>query len=180
MFKISVSNIHGQSWTKTAETENEATIWIEKHKSKKTFGLPERKVRQDKKPRDLEYTEVEKYKLDLHSFELILNEETGMPEVDGIEYEVIYPCEYEIIIEEVGSVLDIEDAWKGLREKRDKLLRDTDYTQLADAPIKPDAKKMYREYRQYLRRLPNGYNDEHIRSYKIESFREWRNRVYPQ
>ena len=179
MFKISVSNIHGGSWTSNKDTLLEAEQWIEKHKKNGTFGKPERKVREDKKPRDLEYKEVPKLKLDPVTYELVFDE-NDMPEYEGVEYEVIYPCEYEIKIEEVGSVLSIEECWKKLREERDKILKSTDYTQLADAPISSEVKRLYREYRQYLRKLPNSYTDEYIAYYKVESFIEWRNRVHPK
>lgn len=178
MFKISVSNIHGQSWTSTKDTQLEADQWIEKHKRNGTFGKEERKVRQDTKPKDLEYEEVAKFKLDKNTFELVLDED-GMPVEEGVEYIVTYPCEYEIKIEEVTTTVSVEDAWKELRAKRDELLRNTDYTQLADAPIDSTTKRLYREYRAYLRKLPTSYNDEYIRQYKIETFKEWKNRVHP-
>ena len=102
-----------------------------------------------------------------------------MPVEEGVEYIVTYPCEYEIKIEEVTTTVSVEDAWKELRSKRDELLRNTDYTQLADAPIDSTTKRLYREYRAYLRKLPTSYNDEYIRQYKIETFKEWKNRVHP-
>lgn len=178
MFKVSVSNIHGGSWTSTKDTQLEADQWIEKHKKNGTFGKEERKVRQDTKPKDLEYEEVAKFKLDKNTYELILDED-GMPVEEGVEYIVTYPCEYKIEIEEVEHTESAEECWKKLREERDKILQSTDYTQLADAPISSEVKRLYREYRQYLRKLPNGYNDEYITHYKIETFKEWKNRVHP-
>lgn len=40
------------------------------------------------------------------------------------------------------------------REQRDKLLADTDWTQVLDAPIDSDTREAYRAYRQALRDIP--------------------------
>lgn len=40
--------------------------------------------------------------------------------------------------------------------ERNSILKDTDWTQLADAPLDSNQKKLYRKYRQYLRDLPEG------------------------
>lgn len=44
-----------------------------------------------------------------------------------------------------------EILWKRVRSKRDKLLAETDWTQLADAPIDKATKKLFASYRQALR-----------------------------
>lgn len=46
---------------------------------------------------------------------------------------------------------DMQALWATLRETRDNLLRDTDWTQIADAPVDQAA---WAEYRQALRDLP--------------------------
>ena len=52
---------------------------------------------------------------------------------------------------------------KRLRFDRDSQLRETDYTQLGDSPISNENKKMYREYRLYLRELPFYVESNRIR-----------------
>lgn len=48
-----------------------------------------------------------------------------------------------------------------VRAKRDKLLADTDWTQVLDAPIDADTREAYRAYRQALRDVPqqDGFPD---------------------
>ena len=179
MLRVTVNNINGKYWSSIHEDKDSLDRWLRKHEKLGTFGKKERKVREDKKPKDLEYEEVEKFKFDPNTFELILDED-GIPEVDGVEYIVTYPCEYEIEIKEVTTTQTEEGAWKELRDRRNQILKDTDYTQLPDSPLNQDMKKLYRGYREYLRKLPSNYNDDYILNYKIETFKEWRNRVYPQ
>jgi len=50
-----------------------------------------------------------------------------------------------------------------LREDRDVLLKETDWTQLADNPLDSNKRKEYRKYREYLRNLP-----EDIKKGKLE------------
>lgn len=52
-------------------------------------------------------------------------------------------------------------------------LKESDFTQLADAPISTDIKKLYREYRQYLRGLPSQHNNITILKAKVPSFEIW-------
>jgi len=64
--------------------------------------------------------------------------------------------------------------WEALREDRLKVLYETDWTQIADNQMDSKNRQLYREYRQYLRDLPLGYNDESIERYRIMSFEEWK------
>ena len=52
-----------------------------------------------------------------------------------------------------------ETALAGLRVKRDALLADCDYTQLADAPLAPEQIAAWVTYRQALRDLPENTVD---------------------
>lgn len=63
--------------------------------------------------------------------------------------------------------------WYMLRSKRDKLLAETDKTQLPDFPVDTKLRGQYKEYRQYLRHLPKMYNDETVKSAKVKSFEDW-------
>lgn len=53
------------------------------------------------------------------------------------------------------------EAMRELRQKRDLLLSETDFTQLADAPITEQQKTDYATYRQALRDLPDNTVDVH-------------------
>ena len=48
---------------------------------------------------------------------------------------------------------NIED----LRRERNQLLKDTDWTQIPDAPLSDEMKNRYKQYRQALRDLPQNY-----------------------
>lgn len=52
------------------------------------------------------------------------------------------------------AALSSQDALKILRIKRDRLLRESDWTQLQDAPISQTSQEAWRTYRQALRDLP--------------------------
>lgn len=54
---------------------------------------------------------------------------------------------------------EIEAAWENLRLKRNTLLSECDFTQLADAPFSAEKKQEYAEYRQILRDLPDNTLD---------------------
>jgi hypothetical protein len=49
-----------------------------------------------------------------------------------------------------------EYVWERLRNKRDRLLTESDWTQIADAPVNATA---WKGYRQALRDLPEQTND---------------------
>lgn len=79
----------------------------------------------------------------------------------------------ELRIEE-ASPSCIDDLWRLIREKRNKALRETDWTQLADCELTTEEKKDYRSYRSYLRTLPKLYDDASIVSAKVYSFEDWK------
>jgi len=45
-----------------------------------------------------------------------------------------------------------------VRNKRDELLRNTDWTQFSDSPLTDDQKRVWAEYRQALRDTPANFN----------------------
>lgn len=73
-----------------------------------------------------------------------------------------------------GDKTKAEIAWAIFREKRDKALKSTDFTQLSDSPLTSAEKTDYRGYRTYLRNLPKQHNDQSIQSATIMSFSEWK------
>lgn len=56
-------------------------------------------------------------------------------------------------IQEIPALSDDEKSVY-LRKKRNELLRDTDFTQINDAPFGAEEKNAYAAYRQYLRDIP--------------------------
>jgi hypothetical protein len=77
-----------------------------------------------------------------------------------------------LIIEE--CVGDKTDSFIDLRIKRDKLLRESDWTQLADVVMSQDERKQYRVYRQYLRDLPKLHNEISVLSADVYCFEDWK------
>ena len=171
--------------TKSYSVE-EAIKLVNKHQGNRaTWGRDEREeLFSDESliPEDaIAVTEIEVYLLDKDTNEIVLDE-NDMPVIDPDNkmFKAILPKEHDIVIEDVTSELEAEGSFERLRDERDTLLTSLDFTQLADAPITSEQKRLYREYRDYLRKLPSQYNDETVVNYKIESFQEWKNRVYPQ
>ncbi len=74
---------------------------------------------------------------------------------------------WEAVIDEAAKAQALSDkatqddlnAWAELRTERDRLLSETDYTQLTDAPMDSDLAGSYATYRQELRDLPDNTGD---------------------
>ena len=79
----------------------------------------------------------------------------------------------EIKLEE-ASGKSINGCWNIFREKRNKMLQLTDWTQLSDCELTIEDRKEFRCYRNYLRTLPVLYNDSTIIHAKVYSFEEWK------
>jgi hypothetical protein len=79
----------------------------------------------------------------------------------------------EIKVEE-ASGNSISGCWNIFREKRNKMLQLTDWTQLSDCELTIEDRKEFRGYRNYLRTLPVLYNDSTIIHAKVYSFEEWK------
>ena len=56
--------------------------------------------------------------------------------------------------------------------ERNQLLKDTDWTQLADVPLDTKQKKYYRKYRSYLRDLPKNVTSGKLET-KCMEYSEW-------
>ena len=65
------------------------------------------------------------------------------------------------------------DGWYVLRQKRDKILTDSDKYMISDFPVETKLRGLYKEYRKYLRDLPKLFNDTTIKNAKVKSFDEW-------
>lgn len=49
--------------------------------------------------------------------------------------------------------------WTGIRQKRDSLITETDWTQVQDCQLSDDKKAEFLAYRQELRDIPQAYGD---------------------
>jgi hypothetical protein len=67
-----------------------------------------------------------------------------------------------VIVEECERLLKLQNApidpWAIIRGKRNKLLSDSDWTQLADASLNSEQKQAWAVYRQALRNLPSSFS----------------------
>lgn len=52
-----------------------------------------------------------------------------------------------------------EMRWQEIKRIRDRLLKESDYTQVADAPLSVDNVAGFAVYRDELRKLPQTYNN---------------------
>lgn len=58
-----------------------------------------------------------------------------------------------------GAKLPVPANWDRIRSWRDEQLKETDWTQLADAPLNTQQKEAWTTYRQQLRDLPQNNQD---------------------
>ena len=93
--------------------------------------------------------------------------------IDVIKHIVIIPQEFEIF-KDVAPVNKAPIYFEELRSKRCVCLFNTDWSQIADAPLTTTERNHYREYRQYLRDLPLSYDNTSIINYNIMNLSEWK------
>jgi len=53
----------------------------------------------------------------------------------------------------------INNEWTKIRNKRDRLLKETDYLIMPDYPITTENKQLIEQYRSELRNIPQKYTD---------------------
>jgi len=53
----------------------------------------------------------------------------------------------------------INKKWQEIRNKRNQLLKETDYLVLSDYPLSPENKNLIEVYRQQLRDIPQNYSN---------------------
>ncbi len=108
---------------------------------------------------DLEFLTIETIE---NHYEIPLLDENNEPIVDQFgEQQVVFNSTIEYVFsldneekQQKEEEKNLERALSDLRNKRDQLLRETDFTQLEDAPLNNEEKEAYRTYRQELRDLP--------------------------
>lgn len=178
MIHVKVKNrVNNKEFQAQFETRQEADSWLDSHIRKDTFGKKAHKVYLDKKPKEAGYKILEDYEIDPVTMELVLDED-GMPVVSGYKYQVEVPCEYDITIQEAETSLDAPSYLALLRKNRNEVLSITDFTQIADCPISPEIKKLFREYREYLRDFTRGVTLESVRNIKLQNFHEFYRKKY--
>ena len=61
-----------------------------------------------------------------------------------------------------------------MEDRANEYLEDTMWAMLSDAPLSQEGKKLYREYRQYLRDVVQLWDNKQILDSKVMTFDEWR------
>jgi len=87
----------------------------------------------------------------------LINDKCVVVPVDcGVEYQLTKAARNEDgTISIVPDPEKVEEAfWAATRQERDLLLKNCDWTQLADAPLAPEKKAFWLAYRQALRDIP--------------------------
>lgn len=74
---------------------------------------------------------------------------------DGLEWLDDSPMPSQAELDAAWPAVQEERAWAAVRAERDRLLADSDWTQVADAPVDPAP---WAVYRQALRDIPQDFN----------------------
>jgi len=157
MFRVIAKNlIKRKEYISEHITLEEAELFVKDQIDRRIWGMPERWLDDDN------VLKIERPRI--QNQRVVANEK--------VQY--FLPADYIYQIEKICDSNVEVDYWKTLRHKRNIKLLETDYTQLADSPYSSDDKKKYREYREYLRNLPNNYNEGTIINFKVMSFKEWK------
>jgi hypothetical protein len=67
--------------------------------------------------------------------------------------------EIEIIEDSIMSAMFTQKIWNIVKNERNRLLSESDWTQFNDSPLTEDKKMEWREYRARLRDIPEMYTD---------------------
>lgn len=70
--------------------------------------------------------------------------------------------------------LELEKLKAEIRVEADEMLLHTGWSMLSDAPLSQEGKKLYRDYRQYLRDIIDLWENKQINELKVMTFDEWR------
>jgi len=151
MKKVSIFN--NKDGRQFQATMDDPTDWISDCIEKTMWGLPEREV---KRSEATEWDEAHAKQI-LAKEELSIDPLTNTETVITVEY-LLVEAEYSITIEDLTDTAE-DPRWVEMREKRDRLIAETDFTQLADCPLSDSKKSEFKTYRQALRELPNTITD---------------------
>lgn len=67
----------------------------------------------------------------------------------------------------------IQEQWDRFREERNQLLKQSDWTQIADVPMNTEERTTWRQYRNYLRSSTTLYNNDAILTAKPLNFEQF-------
>lgn len=84
-------------------------------------------------------------------------------------------------VEKIDQDVKIEFEKNKIQEQIDRLtkeinsaLHETTWSMLSDAPLSQEGKRLYRDYRQYLRDIPDLWKRKQINELRVMTFDEWR------
>ena len=152
MFVVITNLENGRKFAASFDSRLTAEMWVKNHKHK---GTEERIL----------YSPSE-----IEGFITLGEEKSAM---GGITYKLKQPKGYKVEYFDY-DINDVDKHWKEFRDYQNKILRDTDYTQLPDIPITTEERRIYRNYREYVRNKENDYRDDTIYTWKILSFDEYK------
>lgn len=176
MFEVKLVNTKtNQQWGATLPTKIDCYNWLNEQKKKPGREDAVEQIIDISKEKELK-DKYEKYLKELPSKEELINYlisdnlEELEAKIDDVRKR--YPEFWSYPKDKIGF------AWDRFRKNRDKKLKETDYTQLADVSLSSEEKKTYREYRKYLRDLPKMHNNTSIWDAEVKSYEEWKNGVH--
>lgn len=79
-----------------------------------------------------------------------------------------------LILQDKSSKMEVE--MERVRLERNRMLQLTDFSQLADVPLSNEEKKLYRQYRKYLRELPLLIEREQVLKFEVLTFEQWKSK----
>lgn len=96
-----------------------------------------------------------------------------------VEYVLEGPAEYKVDFLEENPVT-VEEYKKELNDKIKEILLETDWSQLSDAPLQTEERRIYKKYRKYVRNKRKEYNDNSIKNWKILTYKEYVRMNFPK
>lgn len=156
MIKVIITGKNGGSFANTLPSKQEAEEWVKNHKAK---------------GKDAQIVTTPN-RIDGAKF---IEEVDGPMGVKLLKQEL--PADYTVeYIEE--HLYNRQQKWEQLLQQRDQILCATDWLFIADVMIDQRHRKIYMEYRQYLRDIPQKTKQTDV--IQIESFGQFARRNYPQ
>ena len=156
MIRVIITRKDGAKYSGSFESQQEAKHWVKNHKAK---GKDAQIITTPNKIEGAKF----------------LEEVDGPMGVKLLKQEL--PAEY--TVEYIDEALhDRENKKEALRKERDRILCATDWLFMSDVKVDQKHRKLYMQYRQYLRDLPRRLGD--AAEIKIEPFEHWLRRLHPE
>lgn len=158
MLVIITSLKYNKKFMAEFDTKAECDNWVKNHKLKGKDKV------------------VKKSNVIEKGYNIILEEVKDNGEVEYIlegpaEYSVYYLEENPVTVKEYRAALDA---------KIKEILLDTDWSQLSDAPLKTEERRIYKKYREYVRNKKKEYSDDNIKNWKILTYKEYVRMNFPK